>query len=184
VPDLDPHARGVFEVRAHDPGGAPGALVERPEQRVVRRADDAQEDALAVAVVKPAEALPVVAEAEHFAHERRQVFGTFEFEQHRRLVGELWRGAFARDRQQLRPARHVLRFVARVALRPLHADPVEVLGDRLGERLGGLDVDLALVVETDGRWGERHVGGDDPAGDRESERVEIGEQQDHGCCGV
>ena len=42
----------------------------------------------------------------------------------------------------------------------------------------------AVIVEADGRWGERHVGGNDPAGDREPEGVDVGEQQDHGCCGV
>src|SRR5262249_46773622 len=67
-----------------------------------------------------------------------------------------------------------------VPLRPLDAEPVEALGDRLGEVDGRLDVDFPLGVEACGRGRERHVGGGDAARERDAQGGEGGGPQGHG----
>ena len=146
VAQLDPDARGLLDV---GPAASGRRAVHGPQQRVVGRADDAQQRARrAVAVVQPAEALAVVAQPQDLDRQAGQLSAVGEVEQHRAsarasAIGSARRASGRISGQQLTSARRS----APTVLRDLHAELLQLGLDRRGERGGRLEPELVLVVE-------------------------------------
>src|SRR5579859_745618 len=101
VADLDPDARHPLDIRSNRKTFSSVLAVQRSQERVVRRADHAQQDRAAVrlVVLQPAETLTIIRKPHHFADDDWQLLRIGEFEQYRRVAAEIERLAFALDWQ-------------------------------------------------------------------------------------
>jgi hypothetical protein len=177
VAQLDPHPRGLLDVGGDNDLLA--RLVDGPQEGVVRRADHLEQDPLAVDAGQRAKALPVVPEAEHFRYDGRHLAHR-HVEQDGSVGRDLRDGRRLPDGQHLRPAVDGEGGLGVVVLGLLDAELLEGREHRPGRDPGDrADGRAAGRVERHlGRGGadvRRHLG----AGDRQAERFEIGELEDH-----